>query len=68
MVGSAGLRHACVTSLLAGARRDQTEIGELTDSFRGVTSDTITVGLTTFDFEGLNKTFGLGLMELTRFR
>ena len=33
----------------------------LTDSFRGVTADTIKVGLTAIDFEGLNRDYGLTL-------
>ena len=38
-----------------------TEAVELTDSFRGVTADTILVGFTTVDFERLNQNFGLEL-------
>ncbi len=33
----------------------------LTDSFRGVTAETIQVGLTSIDFESLNRDFGLDL-------
>ena len=33
----------------------------LTDSFRGVTAEAIEVGLTSIDFEGLNRDFGLSL-------
>ena len=38
-----------------------TEPVELTDSFRGVTADTILVGFTTVDFARLNQNFGLEL-------
>lgn len=38
---------------------EPTEEIVLTDSFRGVTAETITVGLTAIDFETLNSTFNL---------
>lgn len=43
------------------ATGDDGEAVELTASFRGVTADTITLGITTIDFETLNEQFGLDL-------
>jgi hypothetical protein len=43
------------------ATEEPTEEIVLTDSFRGVTSDTITLGLTVIDFEELNARFNLDL-------
>ncbi|MDW3217757.1 MAG: hypothetical protein R8F63_04015 [Acidimicrobiales bacterium] len=48
------------TTAAPGGASDEPEI-ELTDSFRGVTADTITLGYTAIDFELLNNTFNLDL-------